>query len=151
MTISLSLENNGKIVRTYAMVDSGATGSAFMDEEFARSHGLSRTPLEYQYESEIFDGRTAQLGAVTDLIVGDMIVDQHTETQVPYFLTKLGHYPVVLGIPWLRKHDVTTRWQHNSLSFLSSYCQEHRLYSTAKQEFQDITSVLSYPSISDGQ
>lgn len=89
MIISLSLENNGRIVRTYAMVDSGATVFAFMDEEFARSHGLSRTPLEYQYELEGFDGRTAQSRAVTDLVVGDMIIDQHTETQVPYFLPSL--------------------------------------------------------------
>lgn len=116
------------------MIDSGATGFAYMDEEFAISHGLSRTPLEHKYELEVFDGRTAQSGAVTDPVIGDMIIDQHTETQVPYFLTKLGHYPIVLGIPWLRKYNVTTRWPQNSLSFSSSYCQEHCLYSTAKRE-----------------
>ena len=133
------------------MIDSGATGFAFMDEEFAVSHGLSRTPLEHKYELEVFDGRKAQSGAVTDLIVGDMVIDQHTETQVPYFLTKLGHYPIVLGIPWLRKHDVTTRWQQNSLSFSSSYYQEHCLYSTAKRELQGITNVPSRPITLDGE
>lgn len=92
MVISLCLENNAKIVRTCAMIDSGATGFAFMDEEFADSHGLSSTPLQQKYELEVFDGRTALSGAVTDLVVGDMITDQHPETQAPFFLTKLGHY-----------------------------------------------------------
>lgn len=133
------------------MIDSGAIGFAFMDEEFAISHGLSRTPLEHKYELEVFDGRTAQSGAVTDLVIGDVIIDQHTETQVLYFLSKLGHYPIVLGIPWLRKHDVTTRWQQNSLLFLSSHCQEHCLYSTAKRELRGITNVLSRPITFDGE
>lgn len=49
-------------------------------EEFAISHGLSRTPLQYKYELEVFDGGTAQSRAVTDLVVGDMIIDQYTKT-----------------------------------------------------------------------
>ncbi len=110
MVNSLCLENNGNIVRTYAMIDSGATGFAFMDKEFAASHGLSRTPLQQNYGLELFDGQTAISGAVTDLVIDDMIIDQYTETQALFFLTKLGHYPIVLGIPWLCKHDVTTKW-----------------------------------------
>lgn len=100
-----------------------------MDEEFAASHGLSRTPLKQKYELEVFDGADGGLsGAVTDLVVGEMVIDQHTETQASFFLAKLGHYPIVLGNPWLRKHDVTTRWQQNSLSLLSSYFQDHCLF-----------------------
>lgn len=133
------------------MTDSGATGFAFIDEEFVISHGLLRMPPEHKYELEIFDGRIAQSGAVTDLVIGDIIIDQHIETQVPYFFTKLGHYPIVLGIPWLRKHNITTRWQQNSLSFSSSYCQEHCLYSTAKQELRGITNVPSRPITFDGE
>ena len=110
MVNSVCLENNRKIVQTYAMIDSGATGFAFMDEEFLASHGLSRTPLQQNYGLELFDGRTALSGAVTDLVIDDMIIDQHTETQALFFFTKLGHYPIVLDIPWLRKHDVTTKW-----------------------------------------
>lgn len=27
---------------------------------------------------------------------------------VPLFLTRLAHYPIVLGMPWLEKHGPTT-------------------------------------------
>jgi hypothetical protein len=38
------------------------------------------------------------------------------------FFTKLGHYPTVLGIPWLRLHDVAVRFASNTVTFGSQYC-----------------------------
>ena len=52
----------------------------------------------------------------------DHITDcDHTEI-LPLFVTKLGHYPVVLGIPWLRRNDVTIRFALNQLSFGPTHC-----------------------------
>lgn len=53
-----------------------------------------------------------------------MTIDKHTET-LPLFVTKLGHYPVVLGIPWLRHHDVSISFAKNTVSFDSDYCLTH--------------------------
>jgi len=41
------------------------------------------------------------------------------------FITKLGHYPIVLGIPWLRLHDVAVRFASNTVTFGSQYCITH--------------------------
>ena len=41
------------------------------------------------------------------------------------FITRLGHYPIVLGIPWLRHHDVAVRFASNLVTFDSDYCLEH--------------------------
>ena len=38
------------------------------------------------------------------------------------FVTKLGHYPVVLGLPWLRRHDVHVGFAQNTLTFDSKFC-----------------------------
>ena len=43
------------------------------------------------------------------------------------FVTKLGHYPVILGIPWLRSHDPHIHWKANTLTFNSSHCLSHCL------------------------
>ncbi len=59
MVISLCLENNRKVVQSYTMIESGETGFAFMDEEFAARHDLSHTLLQQKYELEVFDGQTA--------------------------------------------------------------------------------------------
>jgi hypothetical protein len=41
------------------------------------------------------------------------------------FVTKLGHYPIVLGIPWLKQHDVAIRFALNLVTFGSQYCLAH--------------------------
>jgi hypothetical protein len=35
------------------------------------------------------------------------------------FVTKLGHYPIVLGIPWLKEHNVAIRFASNLVTFVS--------------------------------
>jgi hypothetical protein len=41
------------------------------------------------------------------------------------FVTKLGHYPLVLGIPWLKLHDVAIHFASNLITFGSQYCLAH--------------------------
>jgi hypothetical protein len=38
------------------------------------------------------------------------------------FITKLGHYPIVLGIPWLKQHDIAICFALNLVTFRSQYC-----------------------------
>jgi hypothetical protein len=45
--------------------------------------------------------------------------------KLPMFITKLGHYPIVLGIPWLKQHDVVIRFASNLITFGSQYCLAH--------------------------
>jgi hypothetical protein len=53
-----------------------------------------------------------------------MKVQNHGE-QLPMFITKLGHYAIVLGIPWLRLYDVAVRFSSNTVTFGSQYCISH--------------------------
>jgi hypothetical protein len=41
------------------------------------------------------------------------------------FITKLGHYPIVLSIPWLKQHDVAIHFASNLVTFGSQYCLAH--------------------------
>jgi hypothetical protein len=41
------------------------------------------------------------------------------------FVPNLGHYPIVLGNPWLRLHDVAVRFASNTVTFSSQYCVNH--------------------------
>jgi len=38
------------------------------------------------------------------------------------FVTKLSHYPIVLGIHWMELHDVAIRFSSHTLTFESQYC-----------------------------
>ena len=42
--------------------------------------------------------------------------------ELPAFITTLGHYKLVLGIPWMRDHDVKLDFTENSLEFTADQC-----------------------------
>jgi len=56
-----------KSVRTYALIDCGATGLAFVDEEFAHHHQLPLRQLKQPRNLEVIDGRPIASGAITHI------------------------------------------------------------------------------------
>jgi hypothetical protein len=56
-------------------------------------------------------------------------INGHKEKS-PFFITKLGHYPVVLGIPWMQHHDVAIQFASNTLTFNSPRCRQKCLPTT---------------------
>jgi hypothetical protein len=71
-----------------------------------------------------------------------MNIQDHKE-RIPMFITKLGHYPIVLGIPWLRLHEVAVRFASNTVTFGSQYCVNH--CQEAPVPVQGVTEELSEP------
>ena len=121
MVVTCILEDSNFQLPTHSLVDCGATGYAFIDEDFARHNNLPLYRLKTPRSLEVIDGRPIESGELTHLTKHTITIDKHTET-LPLFVTKLGHYPIVLGIPWLQHHDVHISFSKNTLSFYSDYC-----------------------------
>ena len=105
------------------MVDCGATAS-FIDSLFAQLHGLKFFLLQYPRDLTVADGRTVSSRAITHTVQIFFILGAHTEV-LQLFVTTLGQYPVVLGLPWLQKHDPRICFKHNTVTFDSEHCSEH--------------------------
>ena len=79
------------------------------------------------FNGEIAIENTIQEETKIDLSIegtsGDIIV-KHYDYELQSMITKLGTYPLVLGIGWLRKHEPGIAWRTNKLEFISAYCQE---------------------------
>jgi len=73
---------------------------------------------------EVIDGRPIESGDITHIAKVGMKIQEQKE-QLHMFITKLGHYPIVLGIYWLRLHDVAVRFASNTVTFGSQYCITH--------------------------
>jgi hypothetical protein len=58
------------------------------------------------------------------MVEAQLSIHEHRE-RLPIFVTKLGHYPIVLGIPWLKQHDVAICFVSNLVTFGSQYCLAH--------------------------
>jgi len=107
---------NNQEIPTHTLIDCGATGIAFMDQDFARHHRIPLQELKEKRQVKVIDGRPIESGDITYVAKMDMKIQDHGE-QLPMFVTKLGHYPIVLGIPWLWLHHVAVRFASNTVTF----------------------------------
>jgi len=121
VVITCTLTVNNQEIPTHALIDCGGTGIAFMDQDFAHHHQIPLQELKEKKQVEVIDGRPIESGDITHIARVGMRIQGHGE-QLPMFITKLGHYPIVHGIPWLRLHDVAVRFPLNTVTFGSQYC-----------------------------
>ena len=126
LVVSCILSVNGQTIATHALIDSGATGIAFIDKDFARHHQLPLVPLSNPRSLEVIDGRPISSGDITHTTTVNLLINEHQE-ELPMFVTQLGHYPIVLGIPWMDLHDINIRFHSRTVTFGSQYCSTHCL------------------------
>jgi len=98
--VAATLRNGDHSIQTPAMIDTGATGFAFIDENFVCQHKLPHYRLNPAQDLKVIDGRPIESGQITHLTKISGQIQDHTE-MLPAFITKLGHFSLVLGIPWL--------------------------------------------------
>lgn len=106
LVVSCTLTFSDKNIRMHALIDCGATGISFVDEDFAHHHQIPFQPLQKPRALEVINGHSIASGDITHLALAQCTIYEHRE-QLPMFITRLGHYPLVLGIAWLQLHDVT--------------------------------------------
>jgi len=104
IVISMELNNGICLIPTHAVVDWGTTGYAFANEEFIRDHNLPLYKFKTPCTLERIDGRPIESGSITHLAKLSMNINGHKE-EIPMFITKLSHSPLVLGLPCLRCHN----------------------------------------------
>lgn len=114
------------------MIDTGATGYAFIDFSFTQEHLLELYPTKPR-RLQVIDGRPSSAGDITQAVKADLSISSHVEPEMPLFVTKLGRFPIVLGMPWLRQHNPYINFAENYLSFNSTYCYNHCLHSGIRQ------------------
>jgi hypothetical protein len=127
---------------SHALVDCGATGKSFIDENFARQHQWDLIPLHEPRVLEVIDGRRISSGTITHVVKLPFSIGDHSEELIA-FVTKLGHYPLVLGIPWLRHHDVSIRFSTNTITFDSPACMGYRQEPVIVKGIEDVESLIS--------
>ena len=103
------------------LVDYGASGFSFIDREFASQHNLTQFNLKEPRRLEVIDGCPVDTGDITHMVRIDLDINEHQE-HLTAFVTKLVHYPLFLGIPWLRHHNPRIDWVKNTIDFVSPRC-----------------------------
>ncbi|KAL2887161.1 Retrotransposable element Tf2 155 kDa protein type 1 [Ceratocystis lukuohia] len=123
LPVELSLQDRS--FPTYALTDCGAEGKAFVDATWVSLHRIPTHPLRSPFGIEVFDGRETEAGKCTHYVRARLRINDHCQKNVLFFVTQLAHYPIVLGMPWLKQHDPTVRFADHSITFDSEYCRNH--------------------------
>jgi hypothetical protein len=86
------------------MINIRTEGKDFVDQSWAASHELPLKKLKKPFGLKVFDGRNAKGRMITHYVKTRLKTKDHCE-KIKLFMTQLAHYPVILGMPWLKKHD----------------------------------------------
>jgi hypothetical protein len=111
---------------TISLIDSGSTVLAFADcDEVVRKFNLATKRLLRPRPLQLADGNTKS--TVSEYFSTRIHIGDHAEI-MPVYVTNLGKAnPVILGIPWLKRHDPMCLWSEMRLVFNSPHCRRHCL------------------------
>jgi len=65
LVVSCILSVNGQTIATHTLIDSGATGIAFINLDFAHHYHLPLVPLSNPRSLKVIDGRPISSGDIT--------------------------------------------------------------------------------------
>ena len=117
-----------KVIPCFTHLDDGVTGFALMDEAFTHRHQFPLIPLKKLRDLEVMDGRPIVSGQITHISHAELQIRNHVE-EAFFLITKLGHYPLVHGIPWQRQHEISIQYSQNKVTFDSDLCcRKHNAY-----------------------
>ncbi|OMH84822.1 Retrotransposon-derived protein PEG10, partial [Zancudomyces culisetae] len=121
-TFPIKLSYNNITVPIIALIDSGATGN-FIQEKLAKRLNLPRKPISQHIELETIDGNKITGSPITETCIGFTLTlsNNHCE-EISLLPINSIDIAIVLGLPWLRKHNPQIHWINHSLSFNSNYC-----------------------------
>ena len=106
MQLPLTIETSKQNIGTRALVDSGAEG-IFISRKFARDNWIPTKPLGHRIIAKNVDDTVNKQGIIDRY--ADLEVEVGGRKQKEMFLvTDLGKSSVILGLPWLAKHNPTS-------------------------------------------
>jgi hypothetical protein len=111
---------NNKIHNTTAMVDCGATEN-FIDKDYAEQIKIPLDKKKIPRRVLAVDGREIASGPVTHDTSVELIINNHGEKIKLHCIT-IGNSPIIMGVPWLKKHNPNIDWREGRVTFDSEKC-----------------------------
>src|SRR5437667_3411044 len=129
-------------MKTFAMIDSGFSANV-IDSHFAAALNIHPIIKSRAINYTMADGETSAGGTVTYDITTKIKIDPYQEV-LTLDITKLHSYPIMLGIPWLKRHDPWIQWSQHRITFNSPFCLTHCHLNDA----YTATALSEYPTFS---
>ena len=106
------------MIETKTLLDCGA-GGIFLDQNFARKHNLRTTKLEQPIRARNVDGTDNKQGTICYYMDLNIKIGDRTFLE-RFYITGLGNQKIILGLPWLRKHNPEIDWEKGTVTWRNS-------------------------------
>jgi hypothetical protein len=103
------LKIGNKLIDAHTVIDCGGTGKAFVYKDFVHHHKLKVKELRESGQLEVIDGRPNESETILTMGKLNLGIRSHKE-HLPVFVTKLGHYSIMLQLPWEQLYDITIKF-----------------------------------------
>jgi predicted aspartyl protease len=107
------------------MVDCGATEN-FIDKKYAEQMNIPLNKKKIPRRVLTIDGREIASGPVMHDATVELIINNHRETIKLHCIT-IGNSPIIVGLPWLKKHNPQINWKDGKVLFDSEKCTKEYL------------------------
>ena len=104
---------NEKTVEILALIDCGA-GGTFIDQNFARKFNVKN--LEQPIRAYNVDGTENKQGMIRSYVDLEFTIDRK-KMKDRFHVTRLGKQKIILGFPWLHKHNPTIDWKQGTIQW----------------------------------
>jgi len=104
------------------MIDCGGQGS-FINDNFSQQYQLPCRPKSFPVSLILADGSQSQAGPLTQYNPV-LLRTAGNEEPLGLDIAPTSH-DIILGMPWLKKHDPAIRFGRQELTFDSPFCQQH--------------------------
>ncbi|KAL0149627.1 hypothetical protein M9458_055154 [Cirrhinus mrigala] len=128
--LPVTIQSEKIVVQTTALIDSGAAGN-FMDIAFALANHLPLLPCASHLAVAAIDGRPLGSGRIrntTDDLT--LLIEPAHQEIIRFFLISSPQSPIILGYPWLNRHEPNISWTQGTITHWSPNCQLHCIQPT---------------------
>ena len=110
-----------KATEVKALLDSGVSNS-FIHQDTAKK--LKLKLLRKEEAQSVNDTQGQSLGWITHIARVTLEAANHQE-EINLNVIPLGIHGLVMGLPWLQKHDPNIKWSERKIQFSSPFCKNH--------------------------
>ncbi|KAG8147134.1 hypothetical protein E2320_022533, partial [Naja naja] len=91
----------------------------------AAQYAVPQCPVDPLMLVETIDGRVLLSGPIKATTQPLRLTIGSHEEAIQFYITSSLHFPMVLGLAWLRTHDPQIYWSQNLITFPSLQCMDH--------------------------
>ncbi|KAI5117426.1 hypothetical protein M0805_007777 [Coniferiporia weirii] len=114
MKIPITMIVHNQNVSTNTLIDSRAKGK-FIDAKFVIKNRIPTRPLAHPIQVRNVDGTPNQHGTITRFTWRLIKIGRQSITTT-FLVTSLGKEDVILGLPWLKRHNPAINWTAGTIS-----------------------------------